>query len=318
MTNNGLPYYLCDVNHENSFLMVRSEFGDAGYVILFELMLSICRKEGYYCRWTEDDVILFAGSCGKRPEKTAAVVNMAIEKGLFDKDMYEKYQILTSRDIQEKFLKAVRRRRSLKIHEEYFLVDLPEKFKNTSNDEIVYTDEEDVYNNDENVCGFSTSKVKESKVKESEAKLCEDNNKQSEVCADAHLSLPNGSSFSDSYDAYDDSYAKTISLLRDYGIAVSPGTCRAVQEWVAEFDADVIAYAIEQADARGRGNRGYIASILANLRMKKLDTMEKIQKHEEAWRKRSSKGIFSDKDSSVYKPGGTDYSDLERRMNARY
>ncbi|MDO5397009.1 MAG: DUF4373 domain-containing protein [bacterium] len=315
MTNNGLPYYLCDVNHDNGFLMVRSEFGDEGYVILFELMLSICRKEGYYCRWNEDDVMLFAGSCGKKPEKTAAVVNLAIEKGFFDKEMYEKYHILTSRDIQQKFLKAVKRRKSINVHEEYFLEELPEKFKNTSNTENVYDSDEDVYTDDENVCGFSTSKVKKSKVKVSEAKLLEDKEKKSKVCADAHSSFTDDGSFS-SDDDYD-SYTKTISLLKDYGIAVGPGTCRAVKEWVSEFNPDVIAYAVEQADARGRSNRGYIASILANLRIKKLDTMEKINRHEEAWRRRSS-SAFSDKDSSVYKLGGTDYSDLERRMNERY
>lgn len=319
MTNNGLPYYLCDVNHDNGFLMVRSEFGDEGYVILFELMLSICRKEGYYCRWNEDDVMLFAISCGKRPEKTAAVVKLAIDKGFFDKGMYEKYQILTSTDIQEKFLKAVKRRKSIKVHEEYFLVELPDKFKNTS--ENVYTDDEDVYIEDENVCGFSTSKVKESEENKSEAntreaKLCEDNNKQSKVSAAAPAAR--GSSYNyDDYDDYDD-YTKIILLLDEYGIKTSPATRNAVRKWILEFNTDVIAYAIEQADSQGKNSRGYIESILGNLRKQKLDTLEKVYKHEKEWRKRNKNGGFSDKDSSVYKEGGTDYSDLERRMNALY
>lgn len=318
MNNNGLPYYLCDVNHDNSFLMVRSEFGDEGYVIMFELMLSICRKEGYYCRWTEDDIMLFAVSCGKKPETAAAVVKLAIEKGFFDKGMYEKYRILTSKDIQQKFLKAVKRRKSINVHEEYFLEELPDKFKNASDSENVYDSDENVYTDDENVCGFSTSKVKESKEKGREAKLLEYNQKSSKVCADAHLPSDTGSdSLADlGFDDDDGDYIKTLSLLNDYGITLSPGTRKAVRDWVAEFNTDVIGYAVEQADSQGKLSRGYIASILRNLRKRGLDTLEKIDRYEEEWhRKRNS---FSDRDSSVYKSGGTDYSNLERLMNKRY
>lgn len=122
----------------------------------------------------------------------------------------------------------------------------------------------------------------------------------------------------DVVDDFDDDYTKIILLLNEYGVAASPAARKAVKKWLIEFDTDIIAYAIEQADAQGKNTRSYIESILVNLRKRKLDTIEKIHKCDDQWRKNSKNSKFSDKDSSVYKPVGTDYSDLERRMNAVY
>ena len=165
MTNNALQYYLCDVNHENTVLMIKARYGYEGYGLLMELLLKICRREGYFCRWEEDDIMVFAAETGQDIELIQGIADLALKKGFFDMGMYEKYHILTSEDLQQKFLKAVKRRNKLEIHHEYFLVELPDKFKNEDEVNDVYNSEENVYNNEENVCNFSTSKVKSSQVK---------------------------------------------------------------------------------------------------------------------------------------------------------
>ena len=331
MSNNALQYYLCDVNHDNMVLMIKSKYGYEGYGLLMELLLKICRREGYFCRWEEDDIMVFAAETGKDFELIKGIAAFALEKGFFDMGMYEKYHILTSADLQQKFLKAVKRRNKLEIHEEYFLVELPDKFKNDNEVKDVYNSEENVYNSEENVCNFSTSKVKSSKVKLSKVKLSQHN--QSKVSAPDCDALPFGiddgtpnipddvddvDDVDDGVDDVDDDYKKTISLLKEYGMKVNSGTKAAVKQWLSEFGADIIAYAVEEADSRDKLSRGYISSILKTLKERRLDTIGKIRAYEDKYRKNNTKKYFSDKDSSVYKSGGTDYSDFERRMNLKY
>ena len=66
----------------------------------------------------------------------------------------------------------------------------------------------------------------------------------------------------------------------------------------------------------------YMDSIIRNWKKAGISTVEAAEKdHEDFKNKNKNKPApkkFSDKDSSVYKSGGTDYSDFERRMNAKY
>lgn len=52
-----------------------------------------------------------------------AFINDCINFGLFDKELYEKYQILTSKGIQRRYLEATKRRKKVEMIKEYSLID---------------------------------------------------------------------------------------------------------------------------------------------------------------------------------------------------
>ena len=84
---------------------------------------------------------------------------------VFDTEMFEKYQILTSKEIPKNFFRVISRRKNFEIeHPEYLLIAIPEKRTNWGN---VCKNGEIAYKNAKNVDNFQQSKVKESKVKES-------------------------------------------------------------------------------------------------------------------------------------------------------
>ena len=54
----------------------------------------------------------------------------SVKRGIFDKNMFEKYSILTSKGIQERYFKAVDRRKQVFVKSQYLLVDCAHFSKN--------------------------------------------------------------------------------------------------------------------------------------------------------------------------------------------
>ncbi|MDO5397684.1 MAG: DnaD domain protein [bacterium] len=85
------------------------------------------------------------------------------------------------------------------------------------------------------------------------------------------------------------------------------------------MDAEMIALAYEYCVmSTNKLSFQYMDTIIRNWKKAGISTIEAAEKDHEDFKNKNSQKKFSDKDSSVYKSGGTDYSDLERRMNAKY
>ncbi|MEG2193150.1 MAG: DUF4373 domain-containing protein, partial [Oscillospiraceae bacterium] len=89
------------------------------------------------------------------------IVRAAIKRGMFDKELYDKYQVLTSRGIQKRYFEVVSRRKVITVNDNILLVNVAQICSNAN---II---SENVNINPENVSNNPQSKVKESKVKES-------------------------------------------------------------------------------------------------------------------------------------------------------
>ena len=57
------------------------------------------------------------------------VVNVCINYGLFDKNVFEKHSVLTSRGIQSRYLEATSRRKDVQLVDDYILVSEAELVK---------------------------------------------------------------------------------------------------------------------------------------------------------------------------------------------
>ena len=124
----GIDYFPFSINffEDNKIALLEAEFGSDGVVVILKLLSRIYRG-GYYCHWEDDDCLLFARKAmdGMAAETVRAIVAKAVERGLFDRESFERHAILTSVEIQEQFFTvAARRKRVLSNGMDYLLIDL--------------------------------------------------------------------------------------------------------------------------------------------------------------------------------------------------
>ena len=105
-----LDYFAIDVHPSTKMRLIKAEFGLMGYAAVICLLQEIYGGEGYYCYWDEDSALLFANDWEIPFDLLKKVVQRAIERKIFDEGMYQQYGILTSREIQEFYFGAVKKR----------------------------------------------------------------------------------------------------------------------------------------------------------------------------------------------------------------
>ena len=160
----GIPYFPLDVCPDDKLDLIEAEFGLKGFAVIVKLYQKIFGGLGYYCEWTNDVGMRFSRIVCEGYTLVSEIVSAAIRRGIFDNDLYEKYGVLTSAEIQEKYFKAVSRRKQVNVKSEYLLIKVDQLSGNVN---IL---SENVCKNEENVCSFEQRKEKESKVKESKVK----------------------------------------------------------------------------------------------------------------------------------------------------
>lgn len=162
MAKEGIDSFLLDCRTNDNISEIEAEFGVKGFAVVLRLWQKIYFEKGYYCEWIGRSPLLFlanwfGGNSGVTINLINEIVNRCLENGIFNKQMYEKYSILTSARIQKQYFDVVKRREKIDVFREYLLVSV-DKIKG-----IAYINENSVCKNKENECETSTSKVKESK-----------------------------------------------------------------------------------------------------------------------------------------------------------
>ena len=157
----GIPYFPLDCELDSKFELIEAEFGLQGFAVVVKLLQRIYGGEGYYCEWTKEVALLFAKRNGTGGNVVSEIVEASIKRGIFDKDMFERYGILTSKGIQIRYLKAVDRRKQVKIKKQYLLAECAILPKN------VCIIEENVNIIQKNADTSQQRKEEESKVKKS-------------------------------------------------------------------------------------------------------------------------------------------------------
>ena len=84
------------------------------------------RGDGYYKNW-EEDVLIFSGKKKLPMEEVKQLVTLALKRGLFYKDLYEKYKILTSAGIQRRYLAACEKRNVIHLINQYIPTKAPQE-----------------------------------------------------------------------------------------------------------------------------------------------------------------------------------------------
>ncbi|EAH2852758.1 DUF4373 domain-containing protein [Listeria monocytogenes] len=170
----GLDYFPLDVDadYDDKFQLIETLHGPTGFAIMIKLFMKIYSQNFFY-KWTETEQILFAKRVNVDINTLKTVVNDCIKYDLFDNNLFNEFQILTSLGIQERYFTAIGRRKKQIVVLEYLLLDRSEVtnlcpkivFANINGVNVdINTEQEGLMST------LSTqTKVKESKVNKSKA-----------------------------------------------------------------------------------------------------------------------------------------------------
>ncbi len=277
----GVDYFPLDVNMNTKFKLIEAKYGIIGFGVIIKLFQRIYAERGYYIKWDDDTALITAAenSCQKYPlsvEDVKDIVNEALTRGIFDKQLHDLYGILTSKGIQQRYLEMTKRRSRVDVEADYLLIGVPEKTVN------VYINGVNADINSKNDNNNSQSKVKESKVNKSKVK-------ETKV-TDAAVVVPQ---------SVIDVYQGNIAPL-------TPIVLEAMGNWLNDIDADMLEWAIKEAAAHNKHSWKYIEGILNNHFAAGRTTLAQVQDAQ-----RSHKSKDSD---TVYDDSGVDYDEIEKIM----
>jgi hypothetical protein len=125
----GLDYFPLNVDffNDSKVRLVEAEFGIKGLIVALRLLCGVY-KEGYCYQWSDDECLLFSTTAGAGivPGLVQEVVDGLVRRCFFDKGCYDKFKILTSRGIQNRYFDAVSRYKKVDVVKEFLLVDVSE------------------------------------------------------------------------------------------------------------------------------------------------------------------------------------------------
>ena len=159
----GVDYFPFDVAMDEKFDLIEAEFGLTGFAVVVKLYQRVYSR-GYYCEWTNEVALLFGKNVGLGGNAVSEIVSAAVKRGIFDKDKFDRYQILTSHGIQSRYFEAVSRRKSVNVNRAYLLLDVTKILP------IAHISWVNDYINPDNDSNNSQSKGKESKGDKSKVK----------------------------------------------------------------------------------------------------------------------------------------------------
>ena len=157
MGKEAFDFFPLDVHLSDKMELIEAEFGLIGFAVIVKLWMRIYGSRGYYCEFDEEVALMFSHKTGVGVNAVSEILNAAFKRGIFDKTLYEKYKILTSKGIQERCMKMCSIRKRFEVEKKYLLISVPDSFEN------VYIKGENVNISEENVYIFTQSKVKERK-----------------------------------------------------------------------------------------------------------------------------------------------------------
>ncbi len=113
--------------------------GWPGFGIYFYLCQMAFGSEGYYYEWGYDLCVSTARKMGGGISSSTVreTVGYCFSVGLFDKELFDRWGILTSRGIQKSYLVVLKNknRKGTEIYEEYWLLDIS---KNEDYQDVVF------------------------------------------------------------------------------------------------------------------------------------------------------------------------------------
>lgn len=118
----GLDYFAHLVKHTDEESILFKKYGCNGYAAYYVLREKIT-ENGYFYELTDKKILLLCSDY-LNIERVLfdEILQFALELGLFDKGLFEKYAVLTSERLQIDYIIAASRRKQIDFFSEYFLI----------------------------------------------------------------------------------------------------------------------------------------------------------------------------------------------------
>jgi len=123
-TKPGIDYFPLDVNFDNDLKMYLIEHEAIGLAVWIVLLQHIYRNKGYYIEFNNDLTLLIKKEINVDINSINACINTLIVRNIFNKELFDKYEILTSRGIQKRYFEAAKRKKAVEAINEYVLIDI--------------------------------------------------------------------------------------------------------------------------------------------------------------------------------------------------
>ena len=126
----GLDYFPLDVDisADERVEFIEARYGLEGFAVIIKLLTAIYRN-GYYIKWDEMQIYVTSRRVSYPVNHLTDVVNDLVNYDFFNKNLYEKYKILTSHGIQTRYLQACEKRKSILMVKEFCLLTDDDSFK---------------------------------------------------------------------------------------------------------------------------------------------------------------------------------------------
>lgn len=99
----GIDFFPLDVIFDDDVELIEAECGLDGLAILIKLWQKVYQS-GYYIKWDNDIALLFGKKINAEKNKVSSVINTCFRRNIFNKNLFDKYGILTSSGIQKRYL----------------------------------------------------------------------------------------------------------------------------------------------------------------------------------------------------------------------
>lgn len=120
----GLKYFALDVDFfKNKKIQELTEIHQSNGPIFFLQLLSYIYTAGNHLKWDRLTIRDFRKNNEWSQEQMTSMLQSVLDVGLLDKDLYNRYQVLTSDGIQERYLYSTKKREKVIYIQEYLLID---------------------------------------------------------------------------------------------------------------------------------------------------------------------------------------------------
>ena len=260
----GVDYYSLDVDFlkDIKYRKIRRSCGSQTCEILLCLLGYIYGDMGYFLRWDEDSAFLVADDVGAKEGLVEEVVSKSIQVGFFNREKYEKYQILTSNGIQKRYKLITRKRKEVSIKKEY-LVNDDNNLVNGGNNSTSTV-----------VNGVRNTQIEREIEKESKVNEIKD---------------------------YEEDMGVYEFIQKSWGKPPTGILQGALGPWIREWGSEMILFAFQSAyenSVEMQGLKKYVDKILATWKSNNVSTLQEAVQAKEDWEAKKSQRTFSNSQPS--------------------
>ena len=120
----GVDYFPLDVVVDDKVKILEAEHGLIGFGVWVKLQQKVY-SSNYWVNWDKKAKIIFSNEVNVDINSVNDIINSCMEWEIFDRKIFEKYFVLTSRGIQKRYFKICEKRLRIEVIKEYLLIEVP-------------------------------------------------------------------------------------------------------------------------------------------------------------------------------------------------